>query len=87
MIIYVLGLKLLRYTADLGTDAENNPLHKCYCPEPDQCTIRGGYDLYKCNKAPLILTNPHFYLADPYYLSKMDGLKPDRVNKYNGLFY
>ncbi|XP_031776848.1 uncharacterized protein LOC100123085 [Nasonia vitripennis] len=71
------GFDTLRYTTDLGIDPENNPRHKCYCPSVDSCYRKGPYDLYKCLRAPILITNPHFYLADPYYLTLVDGLSPD----------
>ncbi|XP_058792828.1 sensory neuron membrane protein 1-like isoform X2 [Phymastichus coffea] len=71
------GIKTLRYTTDLGTDPDN-PLHKCYCKAPDDCLKKGVYDAYKCVGAPIVVSNPHFYLADPEYLTMVDGLKPDK---------
>ncbi|XP_014231879.1 sensory neuron membrane protein 1-like [Trichogramma pretiosum] len=71
------GIRTLRYSADLGTDGEHNELHKCYCPEPDKCLKKGAYDLMKCIKLPLVLTNPHFYMADPSFSEQVDGMSPD----------
>ena len=79
MVCSIVGIKTLRYTTDLGTDGENNELHKCYCYPGEQCFKKGAYDLFKCIKLPLVLTNPHFYLADPYYLEQVEGLHPDKV--------
>ncbi|XP_008215384.2 sensory neuron membrane protein 1 [Nasonia vitripennis] len=72
------GLKLLRYTTDLGTDVEKYPHHKCYCVTPDRCPKKGAMDIFKCVNAPIMITNPHFYLADPWYVSAIEGVKPDR---------
>lgn len=78
-------MKLLRYTADLGVDGENNPHDKCYCKNTDDahpgpCYKKGGFDVFKCMGAPVSVTNPHFYNADPSYLSRVEGLYPEKVN-------
>lgn len=70
---------MLRYTADLGTDPDKYPHHKCYCVTPDTCVKKGAMDIFKCVNAPIFITNPHFYLADPWYVSAVDGVKPDKV--------
>ncbi|XP_058791804.1 sensory neuron membrane protein 1-like isoform X2 [Phymastichus coffea] len=72
------GLKLLRYTGDLGTDGQHTPEDRCYCAAPRDCLRRGVFELYKCLRVPIVLSNPHFYLADPYYLTAVDGLHPDK---------
>ncbi|XP_011499316.1 PREDICTED: sensory neuron membrane protein 1-like [Ceratosolen solmsi marchali] len=72
------NMNLLRYTTDLGIDSENNPRQKCYCQPPNKCLKKGTFDTYKCNKSPIIVTNPHFFLADPYYKDLIDGMKPDK---------
>ncbi|XP_058791806.1 sensory neuron membrane protein 1-like isoform X2 [Phymastichus coffea] len=71
------GLKLLRYTVDLGVDGGHVAEEKCYCLAPDRCLRKGVYDMFRCLNVPIILSNPHFYLADPYYLSRVEGAKPD----------
>ena len=73
------GIKTLTYRTGVGVDAENNPNDKCYCEPPNDCMKRGVYDLYRCIDAPFYISNPHFYVADPSYLSMVDGLKPDKV--------
>ena len=84
----IVGLKTLRYTTDLGVDPKYNPRHKCYCRTPDSCLKKGVYDTFKCTGSPLIISNPHFYMADPYYLSMVEGLKPIKVidNKFIFIF-
>ncbi|XP_011499315.1 PREDICTED: LOW QUALITY PROTEIN: sensory neuron membrane protein 1-like [Ceratosolen solmsi marchali] len=74
------GLEVLRYTTDLGTDGNNNPLHKCYCPATNGCLKKGAFDIYNRTLKPIIVTNPHFYLADEYYSNQVDGLNPDKKN-------
>ncbi|KAJ8687762.1 hypothetical protein QAD02_023556 [Eretmocerus hayati] len=71
------GLTLNRYTTSFGVDIEKYPQHKCFCVDPDDCP-KGIYDVYKCVKAPIIISNPHFYNADPRYLDMVEGLHPDK---------
>ncbi|XP_014251146.1 sensory neuron membrane protein 1-like [Cimex lectularius] len=63
------------YTATLG-DMSANEDEKCFCPSPTTCLKKGAFDIYKCAGAPIILTLPHFYEADPSYLDEIDGLHP-----------
>ncbi|XP_014209085.1 sensory neuron membrane protein 1-like [Copidosoma floridanum] len=72
------GISTYRYTTSVGIDPENNPHDKCYCMSEDKCLKKGAFDAYKCTKIPIVVTNPHFYLADPYYLSRVDGLSPNK---------
>nr|ANG08490.1 sensory neuron membrane protein 2 [Trichogramma dendrolimi] len=72
------GLKTLRYVGDIGTDPDHNEADRCFCEAPDDCLKKGVYDLYKCVHAPLLVSNPHFYNADPYYLKAVEGLAPSK---------
>ncbi|KAJ8668140.1 hypothetical protein QAD02_009803 [Eretmocerus hayati] len=72
------GMKLLRYSTGFGLDVEKNPYQKCYCSEPESCLKKGVFDMYKCGQAPVVMSNPHFYDADPYYLTLIEGLNPDK---------
>ncbi|KAJ8687763.1 hypothetical protein QAD02_023557 [Eretmocerus hayati] len=71
------GMKLLRYTLDFGLDVESDPTQKCFCYAPDKCPKKGAYDLFKCIGIPAVVTNPHFYNADPDYLNMVHGLSPN----------
>ncbi|XP_014206677.1 sensory neuron membrane protein 1-like [Copidosoma floridanum] len=72
------GVKTFSYTSSLGVDPESNPHDKCFCHNPDECLKPGVFDAYKCAKLPIIISNPHFYLADPHYLTLVDGLKAEK---------
>lgn len=69
----------MRYIGDLGTDGNHVPEEKCYCHTPETCLRRGMFDVYRCLNVPIIISNPHFYLADPYYLTTVDTLHPNKV--------
>ncbi|KAL7302086.1 hypothetical protein TKK_0005315 [Trichogramma kaykai] len=75
------GVQLLRYTTDLGVDGLGTAEHKCYCPGGRiACPRRGVFDLFKCQGQPLVISNPHFYLADPAFLGAIgSGLEPDKA--------
>ncbi|XP_058792640.1 sensory neuron membrane protein 1-like [Phymastichus coffea] len=70
------GMKLLRFTTTMGTDMETNQRDQCFCIAPDRCLKNGVFELFRCLNTPLILSNPHFYLADPYYANSVRGVKP-----------
>lgn len=73
------------YNTSLG-DMSKNLNEKCYCPTPTTCLRKGAIDLEKCSGAPIIVTLPHFYDADNYYLKGIRGLKPDII-KHGVQFY
>lgn len=54
----------------------------CYCTSsPDDCPDLpyGVQNVSDCKfGAPAFMSYPHFYLADPSYLQKIDGLSPNR---------
>ncbi|XP_039448528.1 protein croquemort-like [Culex pipiens pallens] len=58
------------------------PETECQCTAPvDQCPALkpGMFDVSGCNfGAPLLVSFPHFYLADPSYLNRVSGLSPMR---------
>ena len=76
-------MKTLRYIGDMGTDPDNNPDDVCFCPSPNDCLKKGVYDLFKCAHAPLIISNPHFYNADPFYLRAVEGVIPNKVRLFS----
>ncbi|XP_031629088.1 sensory neuron membrane protein 1-like, partial [Contarinia nasturtii] len=69
---------------DLGTFVNNFEINStnslsCFCRKPDRCPARGTMDLMPCVKAPVTISQPHFYNADPSLLANIaSGLKPVR---------
>lgn len=62
---------------------KRNPDNECYClkDEKFECFKTGVYNMQPCKRetnAPLALSYPHFYEADPSYLEAVDGLKPEK---------
>ncbi|GIY58205.1 platelet glycoprotein 4 [Caerostris extrusa] len=51
-----------------------------YCFIRDQTLPSGVLDISSCQyDAPIYLSFPHFYLADPYYLKIVHGLQPNSL--------
>lgn len=57
-----------------------DPKNKCYCPD-GQCLKSGVLSLKSClmGNAPVALSLPHFYTADPSYLDAVGGLHPNET--------
>ena len=71
---------------DTDTNARN-PANSCYCMKDQgfSCLKSGVINLEPCKRtpalpkgAPIALSNPHFYQADPSFLSAVSGLSPDK---------
>jgi hypothetical protein len=55
-------------TSDLGT----------ICKFEEDCFPQGVLNVTTCSHgAPAFISNPHFFNADPYYVSQMTGLQPE----------
>ncbi|XP_058819872.1 protein croquemort-like [Topomyia yanbarensis] len=63
-------------------NGHNFPETECQCTAPkEECPVLkpGMFDVSGCNfGAPLRVSFPHFYLADPSYLNAVTGLSPMR---------
>ncbi|XP_063219535.1 scavenger receptor class B member 1 isoform X1 [Bacillus rossius redtenbacheri] len=59
---------------------EKNPGNKCYCPGSKcKCPPRGLQNISPCQfAAPVYLSFPHFYNADPALLEAVEGLLPSK---------
>ncbi|KAK0181183.1 hypothetical protein PV327_003488 [Microctonus hyperodae] len=57
-----------------------SPDNECFCPDdPKSCPPKGLQDISPCQySAPVYLSFPHFYKADPKLLDAVDGLKPEK---------
>ncbi|XP_046443721.1 lysosome membrane protein 2-like [Daphnia pulex] len=60
-----------------------DPENVCYCSQyrenPDLCFSRGVLDMRPCLLGvPVVLSTPHFYMADPKYVDAFVGLKPNK---------
>lgn len=60
-------------------DSANNPDNSCFDTE-DYKAPRGLQNISPCQySAPVYISNPHFYLADPELLEAVEGLKPNQT--------
>jgi hypothetical protein len=63
-------------------NGQRHPEMACYCiSDEEQCPdLKSGvFNASACKfGAPAFVSYPHFYLADPAYLSMVSGLKPDK---------
>ncbi|KAJ9589998.1 hypothetical protein L9F63_016890, partial [Diploptera punctata] len=71
------GVRSFKYTADFG-DITNDENLKCFCTTPSSCLQRGVHDTTRCTGIPIIVSLPHFFLADEEYLDGVIGLNPDQ---------
>lgn len=77
------GIKANLYTPTeniFDPPSEETPDNECFCPdEPENCPSRGLQNISPCQyTAPVYLSWPHFYKADPELLNAVDGLSPDK---------
>ncbi|XP_024937885.1 sensory neuron membrane protein 2 [Cephus cinctus] len=61
-----------------------NPDNECFCLNKtkgirgdDGCLLDGTIELWDCQGAPIVLSLPHFLLADGQYQSGVNGLNPN----------
>ncbi|XP_075161987.1 scavenger receptor class B member debris buster isoform X1 [Haematobia irritans] len=68
---------LFKLTENSYGDATNNPENKCYDTK-DYKAIKGLQNISPCQYgAPVYLSNPHFFQADPELLETVEGLTPN----------
>lgn len=53
------GIKSSFYSLDFG-DIANDPSLQCLCRNPENCPVKGTFDLFPCLGTPLVATLPHF---------------------------
>lgn len=75
------GIKVDLYTPPdtiFDPPTEETPNNGCFCPDdPNACPPKGLQDISPCQySAPVYLSFPHFYKADPKLLDAVVGLKP-----------
>lgn len=62
---------------------EQNPDNACYCPQGPPCTPSGFFNVSLCQyDSPILLSFPHFYLADDKYRTAVEGISPPDPEKH-----
>ncbi|XP_053333820.1 lysosome membrane protein 2-like [Clarias gariepinus] len=77
--VVVKGIPAYRYTPPRAVFAsgKNNPENEGFCLEKNTCLDDGVLDVSVCRKgAPVIVSFPHFYLADQKYIDAIEGISP-----------
>ncbi|XP_077292751.1 sensory neuron membrane protein 2-like [Arctopsyche grandis] len=80
------GLQTFRYetTKMVLASGDTNPKNKCFCTKNwssvhDGCSLNGVQNLEPCQNAPVIVSFPHFYLADQILRDYVaEGLNPKK---------
>jgi len=68
------GLQTLRFIP--SGEAFSAKDHPCFCPGEAPCAPEGLFNVTECHKAPMFLSWPHFYKADPNLRHQVGGLEP-----------
>lgn len=64
--------------ATMFDNGQNVTERACFCE--GECQPAGVRNLTRCRQgAPVFVSFPHFYLADPTYLSSIEGLSPNKT--------
>ncbi|KAG7208444.1 hypothetical protein KM043_014671 [Ampulex compressa] len=84
------GIKADLYTPTdvvFGRPDDTAPENECFCHEdPSTCPPEGLQNISPCQySAPVYISFPHFYKADPKLLNAVSGLKPNP--KLHGTFF
>lgn len=61
----------------LGKEDTFSNATTCYCETDTSCPATGVRDLSTCRNAPIMMSWPHFFLADPSYRQSIVGMNPD----------
>lgn len=68
---------------DVFADVERNPDNECFCPSGPPCAPNGLFNVSLCQyDSPIMLSFPHFYLADPALREAVEGISPPEKEKH-----
>lgn len=74
-----LDADLYELPEDTFGDGASNPDNACY-DTSDYTAVKGLQNISPCQYgAPVYVSNPHFYLADPALLADVEGLRPNKT--------
>ncbi|KAJ8706232.1 hypothetical protein PYW08_010858 [Mythimna loreyi] len=76
------GIQAYRFTPPDDVFA-NNEHNKCFCPAGPPCSPDGLFNVSLCQyDSPIMLSFPHFYLADPKLREAVEGISPPDAEKH-----
>ncbi|XP_031330214.1 scavenger receptor class B member 1 isoform X1 [Photinus pyralis] len=68
---------------DVFANADENPENMCFCPHGPPCAPSGFFNVSLCQfDSPVLLSFPHFYLADDTYRTALEGISPPDPEKH-----
>lgn len=79
------GIPGYRFTPpeDVFADLARNPDNDCFCPGGPPCAPHGLFNVSLCQyDSPVLISFPHFYLADPKLLDAVEGISPPDPEKH-----
>ncbi|XP_068086311.1 scavenger receptor class B member 1 isoform X2 [Anabrus simplex] len=79
------GVAGFRFTPpkDVFADVSTKPENECFCPGGPPCAPNGFFNVSLCQyDSPILLSFPHFYLADEKYRLAVEGVSPPVADKH-----
>ncbi|XP_017771039.1 PREDICTED: scavenger receptor class B member 1 isoform X2 [Nicrophorus vespilloides] len=68
---------------DVFASPDVNPMNKCYCPHGPPCAPSGFFNVSLCQyDSPVLLSFPHFYMANDSYRTAFEGISPPDPEKH-----
>ncbi|XP_012263939.2 scavenger receptor class B member 1 [Athalia rosae] len=69
--------------ADVFASPDRVPSQQCFCPSGPPCAPEGTFNASLCQyDSPILLSFPHFYLADPALREAVTGISPPDAEKH-----
>nr|CAD7461992.1 unnamed protein product [Timema tahoe] len=79
------GVKGYRFSppANVFGEVSKNPENDCFCPAGPPCAPNGLFNVSLCQyDSPVLISFPHFYLADPKLRDAVEGISPPEKEKH-----
>ncbi|XP_061836365.1 lysosome membrane protein 2a isoform X2 [Nerophis lumbriciformis] len=79
--VEVKGIQAYRFAPpeDVLMSPDNNPANEGFCVPAGECLGTGVLKVSVCRQgAPIVVSFPHFYQADPKYINAVEGLSPNK---------
>ncbi|XP_049907418.1 lysosome membrane protein 2a isoform X2 [Epinephelus moara] len=79
--VEVKGIQAYRFAPpnDVLMSPKDNPTNAGFCVPAGDCLGTGVLKVSVCREgAPIVVSFPHFYQADPKYINAVDGLSPNK---------